>query len=207
MPKKRSKKNKVKKKNEDSLERLFKKKNSPKKKRKRRKSSTKTIEIVYSKKVRGKKGIRKKPSSFPRPKDEENMPIKKNYFPEKVILNNPKKEVLPRKVINKLLFSLIVLFIIVMLLIVAVLSYDYIKNARKFLETNDKVKKAFISEEVLHVELVDNLDDVGKIRFIFLGNREYYVETSDIKLNHQFTPSDLGLNNFEGLEKVSAVFE
>ena len=182
-------------------------KKKSKKEKVKKKEGSRTTEIVYSKSVRGKKGVRKKPSSFPRPKYEELMPLKKSYFPDKVVLSVPNKKILSKKFVNKVLLFLIFLLIIVLLLIVGVLSYGYFKNPREYLETNDNVKRAFVSEGVLYVELVDELSGVSEVRFIFLGYTEYYAETSEIKLNYQFVPSDLGLHSFDGFEKVSAVFE
>jgi hypothetical protein len=204
MPKRKSKKN-IREKNKDSLKKLFKKKKSSRKPRKKRKAGE--PQIIYSKKVRGKKGVRKKPSSFPKPKYQENVSLRQKYVPETVTLNSPDKKAISRRTINRLVLILVLSCIVVLFLLVAFFLYSYVKNPSKYLETNDNVKKAFVKEGVLHVELAGGLQEVEKIRFIFLGKKEYYRETSEIKINHQFSASDLGISSFQDLEKVSAVLE
>lgn len=181
-----------------------------KKSRKRKEEALPIVSITlpYSKRERGRP--RKKPSSFPLPKEEvlslEGKETDGIIKKQEVILDIPKKEIISKKVVSGFILVAIVIIIALMLVMISVLFYNYLKNTGRSLDTNENIERAFVRGDSVHVELTDNLANVREVRFIFLGETEYYLETSDVKLNYEFKASELGLNDLKEIEKVSAVF-
>ena len=75
------------------------------------------------------------------------------------------------------------------------------------LDTNENLKKALVNRNVLYLEINGNLQEVNKIRFVFLGETEYYLETAEIKRSYEFTADNLGIKDLGNLEKASAILE
>ncbi len=174
----------------------------------------------FKEKGKGKKSLRKKSSIFKKIDQKEEDIIAgafKNKLSKPKAKSKPEKEkviVAPSKPKskNKNLYLIIILVAILLLIVfffLIYLLYPYLERPRdRNLEAGENVETAVVrADSTLDVHLKDfNPDTLLSVKFILLGNAEYYYETSGIKQDYTFYPSDFGINNFDSVVKASAVF-
>ncbi len=106
------------------------------------------------------------------------------------------------------MFALKILLIIIAALVIIALFYYGFTNRIENLEVGKNIEEAYIKKDLLHVSLdSNNLKEVKEMRFVFLGEKEYYFKSNEIKYSYSFTAEDLGIESLDEIEKVSAVLE
>ncbi len=171
----------------------------------------------YTKKSKSKTRAGKKVSAFPKPEEEEDfVPVTARQMKDrdkvekresKVVLDTPDFESLNKKIVPIIIGGLIIIVLVLGLVAILSVTFNYFNNMERQLETNENIENAFVKGETIYVKLADSdLSRVKKIKFIFLGDKEYYFEESRIAPSYEFKASDMGIKNLGELEKVSAVF-
>jgi hypothetical protein len=154
--------------------------------------------------------IKKEKSILPKPKEEDTFQFfnTKKSKKSKISLIIPEKESLISKINERLMFLSKILLVIVIVLVVIGLFYYLLTNSSRNLEVGENIEKAYVKAGILHISLAPNdLAKVSKIRFVFLGEKEYYLTSRDSKFDYEFNAADLGIKSLGEIEKVSAVLE
>jgi hypothetical protein len=157
------------------------------------------------------KKIQKEKSILPKQKEPDTLQFfsTKKHEKSKISLEAPEKDNLINQINEKLISLLKILFAIIIFVVIIVLFYYVLTNDSKNLQAGENIEKAYVKAGILHVSLEpDDLAGVNGIRFIFLGEKEYYLTNrKDLKLNYEFSALDLGIESLDEIEKVSAVLE
>ena len=115
---------------------------------------------------------------------------------------------LRKRKLEKILFVIILVLLILILIVLAFYLYNYPNNGERMLETNENIESAVVKEDILYIDLFEtDFGSIEKIKFIFLGNQEYTLETYEINEFYEIYPEEIGLDNFDSIEKVSAIYE
>jgi len=192
--------------------------------KKKSKKSSKTIKKVkevvpfftqpFREKGKRKKVPREKASIFEKQEqsDEEiiagslkNKFSKSKQKKEKVVIDSSKPRGKKRDYITTAIVTILLLLLFLFLI---VLLYSYLEQPKeRYLEAGENVEAAVVKgESSLEVRLKEfNPENLSSIKFVFLGDTEYYYETRDIKQDYTFSPSDIRLNSFGSIVKASVI--